>query len=198
MRHLKRDSACEALLPFAQNFTTHMHEGLVFVRQRSKSNAALFCGANRLVKRVKPGSNILRLSALAARPRMQGPTRQSQNPSRNGSLASSKCHHFVGTKTRSCAKPLSARHAAPLSQDRRHQCKKPEGCEVVSPRRHQGGPRKTSWGWQNSFAAATTALLTISWRSGESILISSSRLMMEPASRRTAGIRVNLRTTSWS
>jgi hypothetical protein len=54
MRHLKRDSACEALLPFAQNFTTHMHEGLVFVRQRSKSNATLFGGANRLVKRVKP------------------------------------------------------------------------------------------------------------------------------------------------
>jgi hypothetical protein len=70
-----------------------------------------------------------------------------------------------------------------------------KGCEVVSSPHNQGGPRKGS---QNSFAAAATALLMMSWRSGELILSSSSRLMIEPASRRTAGIRVDLSTTSWS
>jgi hypothetical protein len=69
------------------------------------------------------------------------------------------------------------------------------GCEVVSSPHHQGGPRKAS---QNSFTAAATAPLMMSRRSGESILSSSSRLMIEPASRRTAGIRVDLSTKSSS
>ena len=47
---------------------------------------------------------------------------------------------------------------------------------------HQGGPRK---GLQNSFTAAATAPLMLSRRSGESILSSSFRLMIEAASRRT-------------
>src|SRR5262245_8393994 len=50
--------------------------------------------------------------------------------------------------------------------------------EHATPSPDQGGPRKTG---QKSFAAATTALLIISWRSGEFILSSSSRLMIEPA-----------------
>src|SRR5437773_9412872 len=50
-------------------------------------------------------------------------------------------------------------------------------------------------GSQNSFTAAVTPLLMMSRRSGESILSSSSRLMIEPASSRAAGIRAFLSTT---
>ena len=53
-------------------------------------------------------------------------------------------------------------------------------------------------GTQKFFTAATTALVTVSLRSAESIWSSSSRLMMEPASSRTAGIAVFLKTTSSS
>ena len=62
--------------------------------------------------------------------------------------------------------------------------------------RHQSGPRMAHRGSQNSFTAAVTPLLMMSRRSGESILSSSSRLMIEPASSRTAGIRVFLSTMS--
>jgi len=62
--------------------------------------------------------------------------------------------------------------------------------------RHQSGPRMAHRESQNTFTAAVTPLLMMSRRSAESILSSSSRLMIEPASSRTAGIRVDLSTTS--
>jgi hypothetical protein len=64
-------------------------------------------------------------------------------------------------------------------------------------RRHSG-PRIAHRESQNSFTAAVTLLLMMSRRSGESILSSSSRLMIEPASSRTAGIRVDRSTNSSS
>jgi hypothetical protein len=64
--------------------------------------------------------------------------------------------------------------------------------------RHQSGPRSAHRGSQNSFTAAVTPLLIMSRRSGESILSSSSRLMIEPASSRAAGIRVFRSTMSSS
>ena len=67
----------------------------------------------------------------------------------------------------------------------------------VGPR-HQSGPSMAHRGSQNSFTAAVTPLLMISRRSGELILSSSSRLMIEPASSRTAAIRVFLSTMSSS
>ena len=72
------------------------------------------------------------------------------------------------------------------------------GCEVGPAPRNQSGPRVAHRGSQNSFTAAATPLLMMSRRSGESILSSSSRLMIEPASSRTAGIRVDFSTMSLS
>ena len=63
---------------------------------------------------------------------------------------------------------------------------------------NQSGPRMAQRGSQNSFTAAATPLEMMSWRSGDSICTSSSRLPIEPASNRTAGILVFLNTTSWS
>jgi hypothetical protein len=48
---------------------------------------------------------------------------------------------------------------------------------------------------QNCFTAPATAALIMSWRSGEFIASSSSRLMIEPASSKTAGILVRSSTT---
>jgi hypothetical protein len=70
--------------------------------------------------------------------------------------------------------------------------------ELAPPPRHQIGPRRAHRGSQNSFTAAVTPLLMMSRRSAESILSSSSRLMIEPASSRTAGIRVDFSTMSLS
>ena len=70
--------------------------------------------------------------------------------------------------------------------------------ELAPPARHQIGPRRAHRGSQNSFTAAATPLLMMSRRSAESILSSSSRLTIEPASSRTAGIRVDFSTMSLS
>ena len=64
--------------------------------------------------------------------------------------------------------------------------------------RLQSGPRMAHRESQNSFTAIVTPLLMTSRRSGEAILSSSSRLLIEPASSRTAGIRVFFSTMSLS
>src|SRR5581483_8801544 len=60
------------------------------------------------------------------------------------------------------------------------------------------GPRMAHLESQNSRTASVTPLEIISCRSGEPMATSSSRLLIEPASSSTAGIRVFLSTTSWS
>ena len=51
---------------------------------------------------------------------------------------------------------------------------------------------------QKAFTASVMASLMSAWRSGDAITSSSSRLMIEPASSRTAGMRVSFSTISSS
>jgi hypothetical protein len=102
---------------------------------------------------------------------------------------------FLGLALR-CSPATGSRCSSSLASFQRRRPPGEHRCGAAP--RHQSGPSMAHRGSQNSFTAAATPLEMMLRRSGELILSSSSRLMIEPASSKTAGIRVVLNTTSSS